>query len=89
MHNNVVPVATVPVLPQSTYNFTPSTTFYIATGSVVEGQVVDIQDVGPYLKIDFSQLGGVNSVTYINTSDGSYEQLSTSEAKNIKLEGLA
>lgn len=89
MHQNVVPVATVPVLPQYTYNFTPSTTFYIATGSFVEGQVVNIQEVGPYLEIDFSQLGGVESVTYINTPSDNYQQASTSEAKKIKLEGLA
>lgn len=89
MHENVIPVATVPVLPQYTYNFTPSTTFYIATGSFVEGQVVDIQQVGPYLEIDFSQMGGVDSVTYINTPSDGYQQASTSDAKKFKLERLA
>lgn len=89
MHQNVVPVATVPVLPQYTYNFTPSTTFYIATGAFVEGQVVDIQEVGPHLEIDFSTMGGVTSVTYINNSADGYQQVTQSEANKIKLQGLA
>jgi hypothetical protein len=88
MHGNVVPVASVPVSPGITYNMFPVVKFYVSYGSFVEGQILDVEELGPTLEVDFTQ-AEYNTVTYIHNNLDEYQQVPPSEARSIKLKSMA
>lgn len=51
---DVVPLATFPMLPNQTYNVTPVVKYYIGTGSFTAGEIIDVQQIGPTILIDFT-----------------------------------
>lgn len=69
--NSVIPVATVTAHPSDLYLFTPKITFYVCTGSYEKGTVIDVEQVGLTLEVDFTGKT-IHDVAYKNTADGKY-----------------
>ncbi|KAJ5190130.1 uncharacterized protein N7498_009115 [Penicillium cinerascens] len=88
MHGNVVPVATVPAFPGITYNMFPVVKFYVSYGTFVEGQILDVEELGPQLEVDFTE-AAYDAVTFIHNNQDEYQQVAPSEARKVKLQSLA
>ena len=70
---NAVPVATFPALPFQNYILQPVVKFYVATGSYVPGETVNLSDIGDIGTIDFTTaLSRQTMATITQLSDGTY-----------------
>jgi len=88
MKGNVVPVATWLAAPSTTYNIFPQVEYYISTGTYVEGQIVDVQSLGVYQVVDFSN-STYNTQTFVHNNDGTYSRQSPAATKAHRLKALA
>lgn len=50
----IVPLATFPILPNQTYNVTPVVKYFVGTGKYSPGEIINIQQIGPTILIDFT-----------------------------------
>ncbi|KAG4441286.1 hypothetical protein IFR05_003214 [Cadophora sp. M221] len=73
---NVVPCLTWSADPNSKYDITPQSTYYIATGSFTPGDVVDVTKYGAKVSIEFGTApAGWTVATVTQQSDGTYSDV--------------
>lgn len=66
------PVATFQAEPGNRYNIFLVTKFYVGSGKIFPGQIIDVQQIGNTQEIDFTGTP-YNNVVVINKSNGTYD----------------
>lgn len=77
----VVPIMTYPAEPSLTTKIFPKMTFYIATGERHRGDLVDVTNIGKYVKVDFEN-SKIHSATLTLTEAGDWVDENDQSAKN-------
>lgn len=68
---DVVPMFTTTAHPGQIYHMKPVVKYYIGTGSYVEGEIIDIEDIGTIQLVDFTGNNPKN-VVLTHCADGCY-----------------
>lgn len=73
-NGEVVPLAVFDMDPNETYNVLPVVKYYVSTGQYIPGDVIDVQEFGEYILIDFTS-GSPNAVV-VQANDRTYTRIS-------------
>lgn len=68
---NIVPVATFPAQPGVQYFIYPVTKYYIAWGTYVPGEIIDVKSLGDVQEIDFTGKP-YKAAKIVHNDDGTY-----------------
>lgn len=67
----IIPLFTFVACPGHTFHLAPVIKYYIGTGSYSEGEIIDIDDIGPSMLVDFTGNNPKNAVL-IHRPNGTY-----------------